>query len=59
MLSLVNGLEAAAGAIATVLQFGYANDWTIIGSIELNQQNRATRHFNPMRQRVRAGVFIA
>jgi hypothetical protein len=23
MLSLVNGLEAAAGAIATVLQFGY------------------------------------
>ena len=28
MLSLVNGLEAAAGAIATVLQFGYA----VIGS---------------------------
>jgi hypothetical protein len=31
MLSLVNGLEAAAGAIATVLQFGCATDWPIIG----------------------------
>jgi hypothetical protein len=29
MLSLVNDLEAAAGAIATVLQFGYVIDWPI------------------------------
>jgi len=34
MLNLVNGLEEAAGAIATVLQFGYVADRSIIGLIE-------------------------
>ena len=29
-LSLVNGLEGAAGAIATVFQFVYASDWKIV-----------------------------
>jgi hypothetical protein len=34
MLSLVNGLAAAMRTKATVLQFGYATDWPIIGLIE-------------------------
>jgi hypothetical protein len=29
-VSLVNDLEAAAGAIATVFQFVYASDWKIV-----------------------------
>ena len=43
MLSLVNRLEAAAGATATVLQFGYAVDWPIIGSIGLQYGIGVTR----------------
>jgi len=42
MLSLINGLGVAMGAKATVLQFGYGIDWSIIESIELQlkQQRR-------------------